>query len=44
VVKNWKKVALDRNKWAKLLNQGPPRSVEPLMMMIMRCDGDLTYM
>jgi hypothetical protein len=34
-VKNWKKVALDRDEWAKLLKkaQGPPRTVEPMMMM-----------
>jgi len=31
-VKNWKKVALDRDEWAKLL--GPPRAVERMMMMV----------
>jgi hypothetical protein len=34
-VNNWKKVALDRDKWAKLLikkaSQSPPRAVEPMM-------------
>jgi hypothetical protein len=36
-VKNWKKVALDRDKWAELLKkagQGLPRAVEPMMMML----------
>jgi hypothetical protein len=28
--KNWKKVALDRDEWAKLLK----KAVEPMMMMI----------
>jgi hypothetical protein len=34
-VKNWKKVALDRDEWAKLLKKGqsPPRAVEPMMMI-----------
>jgi hypothetical protein len=37
-VKNWKKAALERNEWAKLLKkarQGPPWAVEPMVMMIM---------
>jgi hypothetical protein len=34
--KNWKRVALDRDEMAKLLKKarGPPRSVEPMMIMI----------
>jgi hypothetical protein len=34
-VQNWKKVALDRDEWVKLLKtrQGPPRAVEPMMMI-----------
>jgi hypothetical protein len=36
VVKNWKKVALERDEWAKLLKKaGPTRAVEPMMMMMM---------
>ena len=32
--KNWKKVALNRDEWAKLLKkaQGPPGAVEPMIM------------
>jgi hypothetical protein len=36
-VKNWKKVALDRDEWAKLVmkgRQGTPRGVEPMMMLM----------
>jgi len=34
-VKNWKKVALDREEWTKLLEEGkgPSEVVEPMMMM-----------
>ena len=34
-VKYWKKVALDRDEES----QGPPRAVEPMMMMMMFCMG-----
>jgi hypothetical protein len=37
-VKKWKKVAFGRDEWAKLLKkkgQGPPRAVEPKMIMIL---------
>jgi hypothetical protein len=35
-VKNWKEVALDRDEWAELPEEGqsPPRAVEPMMIMI----------
>jgi hypothetical protein len=35
-VKNWKKVALDRDEWTKatLEGQSPPRAFEPMMRMI----------
>jgi hypothetical protein len=38
-VKNWKKVALNRDEWAQLLKEGqsPPRAVEPVMMMMKPC-------
>jgi hypothetical protein len=34
-VKNWRKVALNRDELAKLLKegQGPPGAVEPMMMI-----------
>jgi hypothetical protein len=37
-VKNWKKFALKREEWAELLKegQGPPRAVEPMMMMMQK--------
>jgi hypothetical protein len=33
-VKNWKKVVLDRDEWAKLLrkSKGPPKVVKPMMI------------
>jgi len=36
-VKNWKKVALNRDKWAELIRKarGPPGAVKPMMMMMM---------
>jgi hypothetical protein len=35
MMKNWKKVAVDRDEWAKLLKKarGPPRAVEPMTVM-----------
>jgi hypothetical protein len=36
-VKNWEKVALNRDEWAQLLKKAraPPGAVEPMMIMMM---------
>jgi hypothetical protein len=42
-VKTWKKVALDRDEWAKLLKKGrvPPGFVEPMRMLMGKVCTDL---
>ena len=40
--KNWKNAALERDEWTQLLKkgQGPPRAVEPIIMMMVFKKGD----